>query len=70
LDQRSLDYFIRRERAERAAAKHATCDAARRVHQEMAAAYANLAQGSGSGSGRERLVDNPIEVAAAGEARV
>jgi hypothetical protein len=70
LDQRSLDYFIRRERAERAAAKHATCDAARRVHQELAAAYASLAPGSGSSSRGERLVDYPIEVAAAGEACV
>ena len=38
----SLEYFERRERAERAAAKNATCSEARRVHQELAQHYAAL----------------------------
>ena len=71
MDHRSLDYFSRRERAERAAAKQAKCDAARRVHQELAVAYAGLVRESGSSGGRgERLVDNAVEGVAAREARV
>lgn len=42
LDQQSLDYFRRRELAERAAAKQAASGAARRVHQELAQEYARL----------------------------
>ena len=42
LDGRSLEYFRRRERAERAAAKQAASEAARRVHQELAQQYAAL----------------------------
>ena len=38
------EYFQRRERAERTAAKIATCTEARRVHQELAQRYAALAQ--------------------------
>ena len=45
MDQFSKAYFERRERAERAAAKSATCPQARRVHQEMAQIYAALLQG-------------------------
>ena len=41
-DQQSVDYFRRRERAERAAAKNAGSDAARRAHQELAQGYAEL----------------------------
>jgi hypothetical protein len=37
--QRNFDYFEQRERAERAAAKRATSDAARRAHQELAQLY-------------------------------
>ena len=33
-------YLERREKAEREAAKHATCPEARRVHQELAQMYA------------------------------
>jgi hypothetical protein len=40
----SQEYFERRERAERAAAKKATCPEARRIHQELAENYADLAQ--------------------------
>ena len=39
-----MDYFRRREQAERAAAKNAMSDAARRVHQELAQEYAELAR--------------------------
>jgi hypothetical protein len=36
------DYFRRRERAERAAAKNAASETARRIHQELAQGYAAL----------------------------
>ena len=38
----SIAYFRERERAEREAAKNATCDAARWAHQEMAETYARM----------------------------
>jgi hypothetical protein len=41
-DRESQDYFRRRERSERAAAKNAVSEAARRVHQELAQGYAKL----------------------------
>ena len=40
LNPESQDYFRRRERAERAAAKNARTEAARRIHQELALGYA------------------------------
>jgi hypothetical protein len=42
LDQNSQKYFRRREEIEKAAAKNASSDAARRVHQELAQEYAAL----------------------------
>lgn len=42
LDRDSLDYFRRRERAERAAAKNAVSESARRAHQELAQNYSAL----------------------------
>ncbi|WP_156029749.1 hypothetical protein [Sphingomonas sp. URHD0057] len=42
LNPESHEYFLRRERAERAAAKNAVTDAARRIHQELAQGYAAL----------------------------
>ena len=39
----SREYFERRERAERAAAKNAASPQARRIHQELAQNYAELA---------------------------
>lgn len=42
LDPDSLEYFRRRELAERAAAKSATTIAARGLHQELAQNYADL----------------------------
>lgn len=39
-----VQFYRRRERAERAAAKSAGCGAARCVHQELAQAYALLIQ--------------------------
>ena len=42
LDQDNLDYFRRRERAERVAAKNAATEAARRAHQELALQYSEL----------------------------
>jgi len=40
MDQETLDYFRRRELAERSAAKNAISEAARRAHQELAQGYA------------------------------
>ena len=45
-NQDSLDYFRRRERAERAAAKQAASEAARRIHQELAQGYAKRLRNS------------------------
>ena len=42
LDRDSMNYFRRRELAERAAAKSATTIAARGLHQELAQSYADL----------------------------
>ena len=42
LDRELLEYFRRREHAERAAAKSATTIAARGLHQELAQNYAEL----------------------------
>lgn len=42
LNPDSHDYFRRRERAERAAAKNAASETARRIHQELAQGYAAL----------------------------
>ncbi len=42
MDQESLDYFRARERIERAAAKSAATEAARRAHLELAQGYAAL----------------------------
>ena len=44
MTQESIDYFVRRERIERAAAKRARSAAARRVHQELAENYSRLAR--------------------------
>ncbi|HVM37980.1 MAG TPA: hypothetical protein VM265_06310 [Sphingomicrobium sp.] len=38
------DYFRRREARERAAAKKASSEAARRIHQQLAQNYADLAR--------------------------
>jgi hypothetical protein len=43
-----IDYCRARERAERAAAKHASSIRARRVHQELAQAYASVTRQRGS----------------------
>lgn len=45
MDRDSLDYFRRRERAERAAAKNALSMAARSAHQELAQYYSQLLNG-------------------------
>jgi hypothetical protein len=42
MDERSQDYFRRRQEAEKTAAKNASSDAARRAHQELADEYAAL----------------------------
>ena len=44
MDSDSVEYFRNRERTERAAAKKAASEAARRVHQELAQGYAALAR--------------------------
>ena len=40
-DRETQDYCKRREQAERAAAKNAASETARRVHQELAQSYAD-----------------------------
>lgn len=40
-----LEFYQRRERQERAAAKHASSLAARRAHQQLAILYASLRRG-------------------------
>ena len=42
VDPNSVDYLRKRERAERAAAKKAASNDARRIHQELAQSYAKL----------------------------
>ena len=42
MDQKSVEYFRARERIERAAARTATTEAARRAHLELAQSYAAL----------------------------
>jgi hypothetical protein len=42
LDRESLEYFRRRELAERAAAKSATTATVRGLHQELAQSYSDL----------------------------
>jgi hypothetical protein len=44
MEMASREYFERRERAERAAAKNAASPQARRIHEELAQNYAELAQ--------------------------
>jgi hypothetical protein len=46
VDQETLEYFRRREAAERDAAKHASSEEARRVHKELAQEYAQLLRSS------------------------
>lgn len=43
MNQPINEYYEQRERAERKAAKAAACGAARRVHQQLAERYAELA---------------------------
>jgi hypothetical protein len=45
VDEETLEYLRRREQAERAAAKSASSNVARRVHQELAQAYSELLRG-------------------------
>jgi hypothetical protein len=45
LDSESVEYFRRRELAERAAAKSAVSETAREAHQELARQYAELQRG-------------------------
>ena len=47
MDQQSVTYFRERERVERAAAKAAATEAARRAHLELANGYAALSAKSG-----------------------
>ena len=42
VEKDSVEYLRRRERAERAAAKRALSNVARRIHQELAQKYAEL----------------------------
>jgi len=44
MNMESHEYFKRRERVERAASKNAASSQARRIHQELAQSYAEMAQ--------------------------
>jgi hypothetical protein len=44
----SAEYYCTRERAERVAAEQAVCPEARRAHEELARAYAQLAMDGGT----------------------
>ena len=44
------DYLRRREKAERAAAKQASSPSARRIHQDLAQAYAGLVRTRANGA--------------------
>ena len=46
MSEQDLEYYRQRERMERKAAKTATSEAARRVHQELAQSYARGARSS------------------------
>jgi hypothetical protein len=45
LDQKSAEYFRKREQAERDAAKRAASEEARRAHEELADNYSELLRG-------------------------
>ena len=57
----SHDYFRRRERAERAAAKNAATEAARRIHQQLAKGTRRCSASSTALTARQRLADDPFE---------
>jgi len=46
LDEKSVEYFRRREQAERDAASKAASEAARRAHEMLAANYSELLRGT------------------------
>lgn len=59
-DEDSLEYYRQRERMERAAAKAAGTDAARRAHQELAQGYSVLARGQGISPAGDQPPQNSI----------
>jgi hypothetical protein len=48
----SREYYATRERAERTAAENAVCPEARKAHEEMARAYARMAEDAQPGEER------------------
>jgi hypothetical protein len=48
----SREYYAARERVERTAAERASCPEARKAHEQMARAYAKLAEGAQQGAER------------------
>jgi hypothetical protein len=54
MDQSSQEYYSRRERAERAAAKRATCPEARWAHQQLAQYYAAAQRDAEPAQARDR----------------
>ena len=71
LDQKSLDYFRRREQAERCAAKSASSGEARRAHQELALRYGELVRnGEGLEGAGESVGNNALEIFSRREARL
>jgi hypothetical protein len=47
-DQESLEYFRKREQAERDAAKNAASEEARRAHEDLAENYSERVRGNGT----------------------
>lgn len=62
MNESVIDFFRRRESAERNAAELATCDAARRAHEEMATAYSERLRSEGLDRAGQLVGDNLIEV--------
>ena len=62
MNESVIDYFRRRERAERNAAELATCDAARRAHEELATAYSERLSSEDLECAGERVGDDLLEV--------
>jgi hypothetical protein len=64
-----IEYFRRRERAEREAVRNAACDEARWAHQQMATAYAQLVEVEALKAGGALAPDKVIRISEALRAR-
>lgn len=62
MNESVIDFFRRRESAERNAAELATCDAARRAHEKMAMAYSERLRSEGLDRAGQLVGDDLIKV--------